>query len=63
MGTFKVLLTIKTNTELLFEAFNGNLAANPGALKELQDRKNTVPLQQIFLNESTVKISLLCLNY
>ena len=37
MGTFKATLTVKTNTDLSHEAFNGKLAANPGALKKLHD--------------------------
>ena len=37
VGTFKVILPINTNTELSCEAFNGKLAANPGALEELCD--------------------------
>jgi hypothetical protein len=37
VGTFKAILQVKTNTELSRRAFNGKLAANPGALKELHD--------------------------
>jgi hypothetical protein len=37
VGTFKAILPVKKNTELSCEAFNGKLAANPGALKELHD--------------------------
>ena len=37
VGTIKAILPVKTNAELSREAFNGKLAANPGALKEFHD--------------------------
>jgi len=33
VGAYEAILRIKSNIGLHFEAFNGKLAANPGALK------------------------------
>lgn len=45
VDTFKAISIVKTNTELLCEAFRGELVENPGAPGKIRSQGNTVPSQ------------------